>query len=89
MTDPGGTRHYGLQEIKPVAQLAALSFEFDAVTRHGDFADHDRRMEELARQAAVQARDTTLEFSEQLAELAGRVAARHGDQTISRGLFSG
>jgi tetratricopeptide (TPR) repeat protein len=60
VTEPGGTRHYGLQEIKPVAQLAQLTFEFDAGNRHGDFGDHDRRMEELARQAAAHASDTTL-----------------------------
>jgi hypothetical protein len=60
VTEAGGTRHYGLQEIKPVAQLAPLSFEFDAGNRHGDFSDHDRRMEELARQAAAHASDTTL-----------------------------
>lgn len=60
MTDPKGTRHYGLAQIKPVAHLATVSFEFDAGTRHGDFVDHDRRLEELARQAAAQASDTTL-----------------------------
>ncbi|MCX5385366.1 hypothetical protein [Streptomyces sp. NBC_00083] len=49
----GTGRDHTFQEIRPVQSLVAPAFEFAEVAGHGDFAEHDRRLEELARDAAA------------------------------------
>ncbi|MEU9101652.1 hypothetical protein [Streptomyces sp. NPDC048361] len=49
----GTGRAHTFQEIRPVQSLVAPAFEFTEVAGHGEFAEHDRRLEELAREAAA------------------------------------
>ncbi|WP_328310156.1 hypothetical protein OG432_10755 [Streptomyces sp. NBC_00442] len=49
----GTGRDHTFQEIRPVQSLRAPAFEFAEAAGHGDFAEHDRRLEELAREAAA------------------------------------
>ncbi|MEU9117533.1 hypothetical protein AB0D04_38830 [Streptomyces sp. NPDC048483] len=55
----GTSRDHTFQEIRPVQSLQTPAFEFKEVGEHGDFAAHDRRLEELARQAAAAAASET------------------------------
>uniref|UniRef100_A0AAU2VFG7 Tetratricopeptide repeat protein n=1 Tax=Streptomyces sp. NBC_00003 TaxID=2903608 RepID=A0AAU2VFG7_9ACTN len=55
----GTGRDHTFQEIRPVQSLHAPAFEFTEVSGHGDFAEHDRRLEELAREAAASAASET------------------------------
>ncbi|KOU39619.1 hypothetical protein [Streptomyces sp. WM6378] len=66
----GTGRDHTFQEIRPVQSLHAPAFEFTEVTGHGDFAEHDRRLEELARQAAAAvASETALVLAPPVASL--------------------
>ncbi|MFD9192562.1 hypothetical protein ACFWCA_30600 [Streptomyces phaeochromogenes] len=55
----GTGRDNAFQEIRPVQALRTPTFEFTEVRGHGDFAEHDRRLEELARDAAAAAASQT------------------------------
>ncbi|MFF7765993.1 hypothetical protein ACFZC7_05705 [Streptomyces massasporeus] len=50
MTGPSDDRH-SFRDVGPVQSLRTPSFEFAEVTRHADLAEHDRRLDELARRA--------------------------------------
>ncbi|GAA2462959.1 hypothetical protein ACFPFX_25385 [Streptomyces mauvecolor] len=68
----GTGRDHTFQEIRPVQSLHAPAFEFTEVTGHGDFAEHDRRLEELAREAAAAAAsETALVLAPPLADAGG------------------
>ncbi|MGW0138120.1 tetratricopeptide repeat protein [Streptomyces calvus] len=51
----GTGRDHTFQEIRPVRALQTPAFELTEIREHQGFAEHDRRLEELAREAAVQA----------------------------------
>ncbi|MEV0372672.1 hypothetical protein AB0I10_23050 [Streptomyces sp. NPDC050636] len=53
MTGTSNDRH-SFREINPVQSLRTPSFEFTEVGRQADLAEHDRRLEELARKADSQ-----------------------------------
>ncbi|MFG2717443.1 hypothetical protein ACGFW5_03915 [Streptomyces sp. NPDC048416] len=55
----GTGRDHTFQEIRPVQSLHAPAFEFAEVAGLGDFTEHDRRLEELAREAAASAASET------------------------------
>lgn len=50
MTGPSDDRH-SFRDVGPVQSLRTPTFEFAEVTRHADLAEHDRRLDELARRA--------------------------------------
>ncbi|WP_371663783.1 hypothetical protein [Streptomyces sp. NBC_00280] len=54
----GTGRDHTFHEIRPVQALRTPAFELREARGHEDFADHDRRLEEIAREAA--AADTSL-----------------------------
>jgi tetratricopeptide (TPR) repeat protein len=54
VTGSEGDRH-SFREIGPVPSLRTPAFEFTEVRGHGEVAEHDRRLEELARRAAAEA----------------------------------
>lgn len=49
----GTGRDHTFHEIRPVQALRTPSFELKEVRSHQDLADHDRRLDELAREAAA------------------------------------
>ncbi|MDX3748397.1 tetratricopeptide repeat protein [Streptomyces sp. AK08-02] len=49
----GTGRDHTFHEIRPVQTLRTPAFELREGRGHGDFADHDRRLEEIAREAAA------------------------------------
>ncbi|MFF7733392.1 hypothetical protein [Streptomyces sp. NPDC007984] len=52
MTGPSDDRH-SFRDVGAVQSLRTPSFEFAEVTRHTDLAEHDRRLDELARRAST------------------------------------
>ncbi|MFF7484763.1 hypothetical protein ACFZBC_04590 [Streptomyces luteogriseus] len=63
MTAPSDDRH-AFRDVGPVQSLRTPSFEFAEVTRHADLAEHDRRLDELARRAhTAPVADRLLELS--------------------------
>ncbi|MEU0386112.1 hypothetical protein [Streptomyces chartreusis] len=52
MTGASDARH-SFRDIDPVQSLRTPSFEFAEIDRHADLAEHDRRLDELARRATT------------------------------------
>ncbi|MCX4820101.1 tetratricopeptide repeat protein [Streptomyces sp. NBC_01142] len=55
----GTGRDHAFQEIRPVQALQMPAFEFTEVRGHDDVAEHDRRLEEIAREHAAKAASQT------------------------------
>lgn len=55
----GTGRDHSFQEIRPVRALQTPAFELAEVTVPSGFAEHDRRLEELAQAAAAQVASRT------------------------------
>ncbi|MGI5457701.1 alkyl sulfatase dimerization domain-containing protein [Streptomyces sp. CA-249302] len=81
----GTGRDHTFQEIR-VQSLHAPAFEFREPTEtrgHGDFAEHDRRLEEIAREAAARAAsDTALVLVPPIAALEEMVLVLDGDEDL-------